>query len=53
MENQDYSTLLLLLENNSAFLFAVPTPPSQEIMPYIHTLFVVFAAFLFSENLFP
>lgn len=54
VENQDYSTLLLSLGKNSVFLFAVPTPPSQEIMLYIHTRFVVvFTAFLFSADLFP
>lgn len=38
VENQDYSTLPLPLGKDSAFLFAVPTPPSQEIIPYIYTL---------------
>lgn len=54
VQNQNYSTLLPSSEKNSAVLFAVPTPPSQEIMPYIHIHFVAdFAAFLFSADLFP
>lgn len=41
VQNQNYSTLLPSSEKNSAVLFAVPTPPSQEIMPYIHTWLLI------------